>query len=243
MAKNSTESNLYKQLIEQMPIHIYWKDNQFRYLGCNPIQAENALTTPTDIIGKTDYDLYPKKEADELRRNDMEVLRTGMPMVFEERFNSKEGCLFLISQKIPLRSNKGEIIGLAGISISITERVAYEKQMQQEKEVVESTLANILNNLPGHVYWKNKDSVYQGCNLAQALSAGFFSTKEMVGKTDYEMPWAKEADILRKSDLAVMKSRETLTREEASQLANSDKVSIFLSKKSPEKEVDNQITH
>jgi len=55
----------------------------------------------------------------------------------------------------------------------------------------------------------------------------------MIGKTDYEMPWRNEAHILRESDLSVMNSHETLTREEASKLANSNHVSIFLSKKTP----------
>lgn len=227
--------DLYKQIIEQMPVQIYWKDNQFRYLACNVLQAKNAgLNSPKEIVGKTDYDIFPQRQADQIRKYDMEVINTGFPCIFEEEGFDKSGKNpIYLTQKIPLYNSGGEIIGLAGISINITARKANEEKHRIEKEEAELTLANILDNLPEHVYWKNKDSVYQGCNFAQARSAGFSTPNSMIGKTDYDMPWSHNANALRESDLAVMRSRETLTQEEALQLSNSDEISIFLSKKSP----------
>lgn len=230
-----TQLDLLQQVYDRIPIHIYFKNTHFEYLACNSLQAIDAgLTSPKDIVGKTDYDLYPKSFADQIRRNDMEVLLCGKPCIFDENVSdlSTENPIYL-THKIPLFNNKGEIIGLAGVSLNITARKLKEDKAELAKEVAEITLAGILKNLPGHVYWKNRDSVYQGCNLAQAKSAGFSTPAEMIGKTDNEMPWSHEASILRESDLTVMKSKKTLTREEASQLANSDHVSIFLSKKSP----------
>lgn len=234
-ASSSDFSGLYKQAIERMPVHIYWKDKNFQYLSCNLLQAHDAgLKSVEEVIGKTDYDLFDQNTADIIRKNDMEVITTGLPCVFEEPwFGHPNGGVVFLTQKIPLLSDHGEIIGLTGISFNITERKKVEEKMLSEKKVMEQTLANIIDNLPGHVYWKNKDSVYQGCNLAQAKSAGLTSQNEIIGKTDYQMPWSNEADILRESDLMVMNSRETLTREEASKLANSDQVSMFLSKKTP----------
>ena len=227
--------DLYKQIIERMPIHMYWKDNQFRYLGCNTQQARNlGLNSAREIIGKTDYELLPKNQADRIREYDLQILKTGIPCIFEEEgFSvSGENPIFL-TQKTPIFSANGKIIGLAGISIDITIRKAKEEKNRLEKEKAELTLTSILDNLPGHVYWKNKDSVFQGCNLAQAKSAGFTNPQDMIGKTDYDMPWSHEANALRESDLTVMRNRETITQEEASKLANTDEVSIFLSKKSP----------
>lgn len=162
------------------------------------------------------------------------MLRSGVPCIFDENCldPSGENPVYL-THKIPLFNAEGKITGIAGISFDITARKLEEYKAQAEKEAAELTLASILDNLPGHVYWKNKDSVYQGCNLAQAKSAGYSSAAEMIGKTDDQMPWSHEAGILRESDLAVMRGKTTLTREEASQLANTDHVSIFLSKKSP----------
>ena len=48
----------FKKIIDLLPGHIYWKDLQFRYLGCNSQQAMSlGLRTPQEIVGKTDYDL------------------------------------------------------------------------------------------------------------------------------------------------------------------------------------------
>jgi two-component system aerobic respiration control sensor histidine kinase ArcB len=232
---NLSQTDLYKQMIETIPVHIYWKNLEFEYLHCNLLQAKNiGLSSPEQIIGKTDYDLFPKDVANQIRKNDLEVLFKKAPCIFEEQgLDISGGNQVYLTQKIPILNKQGELSGIAGISINITARKKAEEKIRLEKEKVELTLASIIENLPGHVYWKNKDSVYQGCNLAQAKSAGFSDPKEMIGKTDYEMPWYHEADILRESDLAVINNKETLTREEASQLANSDKVSIFLSKKAP----------
>lgn len=232
-----TEKNVefYMQTIQSMPVHIYWKDENFKYLGCNELQAFDAgLKSTSDIIGKTDYDILPKNVANQIRENDTQVILTGKPCVFEEYWfdRSNEQSVYL-TQKTPLLNQEGEVIGLTGISFNISERKRFEEKILSEKSDVERTLVGIINNLPGHVYWKDKDFVYQGCNLAQAIDAGFSSPSQVIGKTDYEMPWSNEADILRESDLAVMNGRETITREEASKLANSDQVSIFLSKKTP----------
>ena len=68
---------LYKQTIEKMPVHIYWKDSNFRYLSCNVLQATDAgFDSVEDIIGKTDYDLFDKQTADQIRNNDAEILET-----------------------------------------------------------------------------------------------------------------------------------------------------------------------
>ncbi|MCL9685532.1 PAS domain-containing sensor histidine kinase [Legionella maioricensis] len=232
---NFSQTDLYKQMIETTPVHMYWKNLKFEYLLCNLLQATNlGFACPAQIIGKTDYDLFPKQMADQIRKNDLEVLFKKAPCIFEEQVCDISGVnQIYLTQKIPILNKQGELCGIAGISINITARKNAEEKIRLEKEKVELTLASIIENLPGHVYWKNKDSVYQGCNLAQAKSAGFSDPKEMIGKTDYEMPWQHEADILRESDLAVINNKETLTREEASQLANSDEISIFLSKKAP----------
>ncbi len=226
---------LLGQVFEKMPVHFYFKNTNFEYIACNLLQAQNVgLVSSNDIIGKTDYDLFPKSLADQIRKNDKEVLRCGKPCTFDETVsNQSNESDFYLTHKIPLFNDKGDIIGIAGISMNITAKKSKEDQAKIAKEVAEVTLAGILENLPGHVYWKNKNSVYQGCNRAQAISAGFSTPAEMIGKTDNEMPWSHEASILRDSDLTVMDNKISITREEASQLANSEESSIFLSKKSP----------
>ena len=59
---------------------------------------------------------------------------------------------------------------------------------------------NILQRIPGSIYWKDVNGTYLGCNQIQSNMAGFQSPEEMIGKTDYEMPWKEVADILKATD-------------------------------------------
>jgi rsbT co-antagonist protein RsbR len=65
----------------------------------------------------------------------------------------------------------------------------------------------VLDSLPGFLFWKDREGRYLGCTQRFAESAGYANPTEMVGKTDYETPWAAtEADSYRADDLAVIKS-------------------------------------
>lgn len=64
---------------------------------------------------------------------------------------------------------------------------------------------DIVAILPGHVYWKDKNGVFLGCNLEQARDAGFKTQEEMLGKTDFDMPWYIQAEYLQETDRKIMK--------------------------------------
>lgn len=91
---------------------------------------------------------------------------------------------------------------------------------------------NIIAHMPGHVYWKNVDGVYLGCNSQQAHDAGFASPKAFSGKTDFEMPWANQAQYLRDIDQKVMQSAQPHTIEENFELPDGT-TKLYLSKKVP----------
>lgn len=83
--------------------------------------------------------------------------------------------------------------------------------LQNEKEALEFVLLqnqalNIFaNNTPQFVFWKDKNCVFLGCNDNFANSAGLANKEEIVGKTDYDLPWSKEeSDFFRKIDMEVM---------------------------------------
>lgn len=66
-----------------------------------------------------------------------------------------------------------------------------------------------INNVPQFVFWKDLNCVYLGSNENFAKSAGFDSPDQLIGKTDYDLPWSKEeADFFRETDLKVMSSKK-----------------------------------
>lgn len=71
----------------------------------------------------------------------------------------------------------------------------------------EEMLRLVMDNIPQHIFWKDRNSVFLGCNRNFAQDAGFDDPAEIVGKTDYDMPWTREeADFYRECDRRVMES-------------------------------------
>lgn len=93
-------------------------------------------------------------------------------------------------------------------------------------------LKRVLNVIPGHIYWKDVKGRYLGCNKQQALSLGM-TADEMIGKTDFELPWKSRAQELSDVDQRVMRENRKIEVEETVQLPNNDYLSTFLTQKTP----------
>lgn len=100
---------------------------------------------------------------------------------------------------------------------------------------------DIVALLPGHVYWKDKTGTFLGCNLQQAKDAGFSSSDEMIGKTDYDMPWHIQADYLQEIDHKIMKSERPVLIEEIFELPDGTR-KIYLSNKLPLYDNENRVS-
>lgn len=128
-------------IIAKMPCYVYWKDKKFRYLGCNEITSKiMGLSSIEEVINKTDYDFgWDKDLVNGYRRIDTEIIKTGKPKLnLEETLIDKEGKEFhLLVNKMPLFGYKGEVIGIVGVSVDITERKNMEKALRKAKEAAE----------------------------------------------------------------------------------------------------------
>lgn len=110
----------------------------------------------------------------------------------------------------------------------ISERKIAEKQAQQRQEL----LGQIIENIPHAVFWKDRQSVYLGCNRRFAAHAGLATPAEALGKTDYDLAWTtSQADFYRSVDRAVMESGEArLNLEEPQHRADGTEAMLLTSK-------------
>ncbi len=76
------------------------------------------------------------------------------------------------------------------------------------KKIYKDNFLNILAKAPGHFYWKDENGVYQGVNDAQAIFLGYQSGLDIIGKTDFDLPWKDKANSLMEIDRKVMDTRE-----------------------------------
>lgn len=133
-------ASMLNQMAPNLPTNIYWKDLQGVYLGCNAMQEQIAQRVwKTSIVGKTLYDFLPKEDADRFANVDNEVMRTGKVIKLEEvSFDTKGNPATYLSSKSPVRNDKGEVIGMLGVSLNITKQKQIEHNLRLVKEKAEA---------------------------------------------------------------------------------------------------------
>lgn len=222
----------FREILKQMPGHLYWKDKNSILLGCNTHNWQDfGLKSLDEFIGKTDYDLFPQEQAEKIQQHDREVMRTGIPHAVEEETTLSDGrTLLYLSHKVPFRNQKGEIIGVLGSSLDVT-------SAKQETFDHLKLLEDIIAAVPEHVYWLNRENKYLGCNDAQAKSAGLNSREEIVGKKNEDLPWNKNAgSLVYKVDEVnefVMATGQPIVIEEGDSAWVNGEPAVFLSSKRP----------
>ncbi len=133
-----TAVSYLEHIVECMPGSLYWKDKEGIYLGCNNLLVEMLnLGSQNDIVGKTDYDLWPE-QAEALRANDEEVMQSEQSVHLEETVmlpNGKRRYYTVV--KLPLKDPQGNIVGIIGNSLDITNLKRITEELKQAKENAE----------------------------------------------------------------------------------------------------------
>ncbi len=130
-----------KALLSTIPAFVYFKDRNGNYIAANKAFADKTGTSVDEIAGKTDYDFFPKAQADAHRAYDYEVMESGEPKYdIEELVTEADGGFgWTSTSKTPFFGSGGEVIGMVGMTLDITERRKAEDQLKaalKEKEVM-----------------------------------------------------------------------------------------------------------
>jgi PAS domain S-box-containing protein len=128
---------------ESAPIAIFAKDREGRYLYANAPVFEATRTDRATLIGATDEHWAPPDIAKALRDNDEEAMSAGAPVDIEEVLEGPDSHKRVFrGLKAPLRDTEGQIIGMVGVSIDITERKAAELELANRTAELESLLTS-----------------------------------------------------------------------------------------------------
>jgi two-component system cell cycle sensor histidine kinase/response regulator CckA len=187
---------------------VFWKDRDSVYLGCNTIFAQAVgLENPSDILGKTDADLNcTPTEVESFRSDDLEVIETGrrMQRVLESQRPSDGETFWVETTKAPLLDEAGSIIGVVGLFTDVTDYYRQSIDLRHAQNMLQS----VLDTIPTRVFWKDRDGAYLGCNQLFASDAGLDSPDQIIGRTDFMLGWAEQAELYRADDAAVVNSAE-----------------------------------
>ena len=134
------EQKLLRTLIDNTPDFIYVKDTEGRYVICNNAIANlRGVTSPNQLIGKTDFEFFPKELADEYHADEQNIIKTGQPIINKDEPNvDMDGNkIWILTTKVPLYEADGSICGIVGVSRNITGRKHAEEQLQEAKDMAE----------------------------------------------------------------------------------------------------------
>jgi len=117
------ERQWLQTLLDNMPDSIYFKDRESRFIRVGAGMAKKFGFASSDaVIGLTDADIFTAEHAQPARENELEIMRTGIPVINRierETWPDREDS-WCTSTKLPLRDASGEIVGTFGISRDIT---------------------------------------------------------------------------------------------------------------------------
>jgi len=135
---------LLSNIIDTIPVRIFWKDIDSKYLGCNTLFANDAgLGSEDDLIGKNDFELVWKNYAEEYVSDDKYVMQSNKSKVnYEEKQVTSDGdIIWLLTSKIPLKDEDEKVVGILGTYQDITERKKSEEELLTYKDKLEDLVS------------------------------------------------------------------------------------------------------
>ena len=187
-------------MLDHSPNLIFMKDLEGRYIDANKQFERTFHLTGQDIIGKTDHDIFPPEQAASFRANDLEVLKAGRSLQFEEVALHEDGLHTSIVWKFPLRRLDGTPYAMCGIVTDITDRRRAEAALR-EREALTSAF---LNNSATVAWMKDAEGRY--VYLSPSFERRFgVRLEDSIGKTDFELWPQKVAEQFRENDAAVLR--------------------------------------
>jgi PAS domain S-box-containing protein len=214
---------LFHSLVEQLPIGIFRKDREGRYVLVNPEFCRLKGVKEEEFLGKTPQEIataevvkqggtgLTTKYAVTGEEHHERIMQTGKPIEMVEEYVKADGTKqFLQVVKLPVFGPDGKIIGTQGIQFDITERKQAEEALARERLL----LRTLIDNLPDAVYAKDAAGRKTMANPADLKNLKCKTEAEAIGKSDFDLFPKEVAERFWADDQRVLQGQPVLQREE-----------------------------
>lgn len=183
--KLSRSEAKYRNLLENIPQKIFYKDVNSVYIAVNPSYANDFGREPDDFVGENDYKFYPRELAQKYRDDDHSVIMTGKIKEIDEEYVVDGQTKWVHTIKNPIFDNEGNPIGLLGIFWDITDRKNTEKKLRSYAQVQSNLLSEVnhrvrnnLTSIIGMIHKEERRAQNDSQLDCQELLRGFASRIE-----------------------------------------------------------------
>ena len=173
------ERIMLRALIDNVPDFMYVKDTQGRFVIANVHSARvMGANSPEELLGKTDFDFYPRELAVAFDADEQAVIGSGEPLFNrEEKSVDGEGnTIYILTTKVPLRDTNGRVTGVAGIGRDISDRRKMENTLREAerryREIFDEAIVGMFQSAP--------EGRLLSVNPAMVRICGYDSPEEMV---------------------------------------------------------------
>jgi PAS domain S-box-containing protein len=174
------ERTLLRTLIDNLPVGVFVKDKEYRKIIVNPVHVKEVMghlkylgvNSEIDILGKTDFEVFPKELAKNFFVEDQKVVRDGSLILNNEGlgFSDEGNQLWLLVSKIPLRDKNSEIIGMVGVTTDITKH----RQAEEALKTSEEEFRTIFDNASDGMFVLDMEArKFMMCNAACSKMLGY----------------------------------------------------------------------
>jgi len=128
-------------ILDSVPAIIFYKDIEGRIIRANKSLSDRLKMPVKDIVGKTTEELFPREQAENMRKDDKEVVISGKPKRnIIQSYTTPDGIRWLITDKIPYKDKEGKVTGVIGLAKDITVQRKEEQELKQTYQKLKKTM-------------------------------------------------------------------------------------------------------
>ncbi len=135
------ERSLLRTIMECIPDYVYAKNTKHVFLAASTALAKRmGAKTGDELVGKSDFDFYPKELAEKYANDEDALMRSGQPVIDREEstVDADGSTVWHLTSEVPFRDASGEVVGLIGIGHNISERRAAQAALEEAKQAAEA---------------------------------------------------------------------------------------------------------
>lgn len=220
------ERHLIETLLDNIPMNVYFKDEESRFVMANlPTARKMGLSSTNKLVGKSDADFFSDEHASHARLVEKEIMASGggvEDLTEHEKWDDREDT-WVKSTKHAWVGHDGQVRGTFGVTIDISKLIRTREAQQKvtfllntQNQLIEEErerLSLVIDSVPLHVYFKNRDHEFVIANQAIAEWFEFSGPEELYDKSDRDIfseeHWGKtEVD-----EKQIMESGEAIVGE------------------------------